>query len=223
MDKIKGVIEAVFNGFGNSALQTSQVFAVLGMAIILGIYEYIVYRLISHKDFYNKSFNIALTILPLLLSTIVLTVQSNIAITLGTIGVLAIIRFRTAIKDPVDMIYLLWSVHTGITCGCQIYEVSILTSIAITILLIVLNFMPFSKAPLIVVVNVASDKDTKDLNEQLLHLSKHVRIKSYNRSKTRIDYVLEISGANKSDIAEKLNDLNIDQYNIIEYDNEDLL
>ena len=64
---------------------------------------------------------------------------------------------------------------------------------------------------------------TKDLNEQLQKLSKRVKIKSYNRSKNRIDYVLEVSGANKSDIADKLNNLNIDQYNIIEYDNEDLL
>lgn len=223
MEKISKVIETIFDGFNGTALQTTQILVVLVFAVILGIYEYIVYRLVSHKGFYNKSFNIALTILPLLLSTIVLTVQSNIAITLGTIGVLAIVRFRTAIKDPVDMIYLLWSVHTGITCGCQIYEVAILTSIAITILLVILNFMPFSKAPLIVVINVSSENDTKQLNDELLHIAKRVKIKSYNRSKNRVDYVLEVSGTNKKNIADKLNNLKIDQYNIIEYDNEDLL
>jgi hypothetical protein len=57
--------------------------------------------------------------------------QSNIVITLETIGALAILRFGTAVKVPVDMLYLLWEIHIGITCGCQLYEIAVLTILVI--------------------------------------------------------------------------------------------
>ena len=98
--------------------------AVLLMVLVMSVYEFIVYRLVSHRSFYNKSFNISIAALPFFIATIILCLQSNLVITLGTIGALAIIRYRTAVKDPVDMLYILWSVHTGIVCGCQLYEVS---------------------------------------------------------------------------------------------------
>ena len=78
------------------------------MVAILAIYEFFVYRIVSHRSFYNKSFNITTAILPFFISSIILCLQSNLVITLGTIGALAIIRFRTSVKDPVDMLYLLW-------------------------------------------------------------------------------------------------------------------
>ena len=60
-------------------------------------------------------------------------------ITLGTIGALAIIRYRTAIKDPINMTYILWAVHTGIVCGCQLYELGLITSLFASIVIYVLN------------------------------------------------------------------------------------
>ena len=95
---------------------------------------------------------ILITILPYFISTIILCLQSNVVITLGTIGALAIIRFRTAVKDPVDMIYLLWSIHTGIICGCQLFPVAIITSIAVTILLLVLEHVHFGRKPFIIII-----------------------------------------------------------------------
>ena len=103
------------------------------------MYEFIVYRLVSHRAFYNRSFNISVTVLPFFIATIILCLQSNLVITLGTIGALAIIRYRTAVKDPVDMLYILWSIHIGIVCGCQLYEVAVLTSLLVTIILLILE------------------------------------------------------------------------------------
>ena len=103
--------------YGSEAVPTEVILTVLLAVLLLSAYEFVVYRLISHRTFYNRSFNISIAVLPFFIATIILCLQSNLVITLGTIGALAIIRFRTAVKDPVDMIYLLWSIHTGIEIG----------------------------------------------------------------------------------------------------------
>ncbi len=106
MDMIQHTIENISNTYKNPVISTSVICSVLVMALLIGLYEFAVYRLVSHRAFYNRSFNICTAILPLFISTIILCLQSNIVITLGTIGALAILRFRTAVKDPVDMLYL---------------------------------------------------------------------------------------------------------------------
>ena len=113
MDYLHDIFQNIGGVYQNSPINHTTVASVLVMVTILVIYEFAVYRFVSHRSFYNKSFNLAIAILPYFISTIILCLQSNAVITLGTIGALAIIRFRTAVKDPVDMIYLLWSVHTG--------------------------------------------------------------------------------------------------------------
>lgn len=105
-----GIFENIINNYSNASISTVTIISVLVMVLLLSVYEFIIYRFVSHRSFYNKSFNITIAILPFFISTIILCLQSNIIITLGTIGALAIIRFRTAVKDPVDMLYLLWSV-----------------------------------------------------------------------------------------------------------------
>lgn len=129
MNIFRTTLENIAGVYENQMLGTSVILSVLLIVLVLSCYEFWVYRLVSHRAFYNRSFNICISILPFFISTIILCLQSNIVITLGTIGALAILRFRTAVKNPVDMLYLLWSVHIGITCGCQLYEVAVLTSL----------------------------------------------------------------------------------------------
>ncbi len=144
------------DGFNNPQVPAGLIVSVLLMTVVLGLFEYLVYRFVSKRSFYSKQFNITLAIIPLFIATIIMTLQSNLLITLGTIGALAIIRFRTAIKDPIDMVYLLWSVFIGITCGSGLFEVAIITSLVVTVLLLVLDLVPLRKPPFILVVN-ASD------------------------------------------------------------------
>jgi hypothetical protein len=126
------------------------------MTGILSAYIFLIYRFVSKKSFYSKQFNLTLAIIPFFIATIIMTLQSNLIITLGTIGALAIIRFRTAIKDPMDMVYLLWAVHIGITCGAGQYELSILTSISVTVLMLLLDLLPLQKAPYLLIVNLSA-------------------------------------------------------------------
>lgn len=219
MNIIKYTLENIAGSYKNYALGTSVIMAVLLVVLALSIYEFMVYRLVSHRAFYNRSFNICVSILPFFISTIILCLQSNIVITLGTIGALAILRFRTAVKDPVDMLYLLWSVHTGITCGCQLYEVAVLTSLVVTIVLIAMEYIPIGKKPLVLVLHCDPENEGK-IMEKIKGYAKKCRIKSRNFTERGMDMVIELSVKNPEKLSEGIRETGVEKFSIIEYDSQ---
>ena len=94
-----------------------EIFLVLAIATVLSLYIYFIYKVLTRKTFYNKTFNISLAALALITAGIILTIQSSIVVSLGMVGALSIVRFRTAIKDPMDLVFLFWSISVGIICG----------------------------------------------------------------------------------------------------------
>lgn len=222
MTFMKYTIENIVNAYENSIIGTSVICSVLIMVFILSIYEFTVYRLVSHRAFYNRSFNICISVLPVFISTIILSLQSNIVITLGTIGALAILRFRTAVKDPVDMLYLLWSVHIGITCGCQLYEISVLTSIMATIMLICMDHMSFGHRPLVLVLHCTPDAERVILDAIKVH-AKKLRVKSRNFTDRGLDMVLELSVKNLDKLTEDIRGTAVEKFSVLEYDSDDVL
>lgn len=222
MGKLWRVLENIFNTYSNRAVTTTTIVSVLLMVLILALFEFAVYRLVSHRAFYNKSFNICIAILPFFISTIILCLQSNLVITLGTIGALAILRFRTAVKDPVDMLYLLWSVHIGIVCGCQLYEVAVLTSLIVTIVLILMNYVSVGRKPFVLVFQCAHDEDKKILQE-IEKVTKRYKVKSRNYTLKGMNYVVELSIKDPTIVTGSLKELNIEKFSIIEYDSEDVI
>jgi hypothetical protein len=217
------VFENIFNTYSNESITTTTILSVLLMVLCLAVYEFIVYRFVSHRSFYNKSFNITIAILPFFISTIILCLQSNVVITLGTIGALAIIRFRTAVKDPVDMLYLLWSVYVGIICGCQLFEVGILTSIVVTLALLALEHIKFGKKPFVLIVH--SDDDVENELQGLFKEEKiSNRFKSRNYTSKGYDYAIELTIKDIQLLKDKLsNNKKVSKYSIIEYDADDIV
>lgn len=222
MDFFRRTLGIIADSYSSPVLTTKVILSVLLVVLVLAAYEFVVYRLVSHRAFYNKSFHICIAVLPFFISTIILCLQSNIVITLGTIGALAIIRFRTAIKDPVDMLYLLWSIHIGIVCGCQLYEVAVLTSIAVTVVLLVLENVSFGKLPLILVVHCDEEKETELFAAVGAHTKKY-RVKSRNYTGRGIDFVVEISVKDPSLLAAEIRKTGIDRLSVIEYDSDSML
>ena len=217
------VFESIINNYSNASITTTSIFAVLLMVTLLAVYEFFVYRFVSHRSFYNKSFNITTAILPYFIATIIMCLQSNLVITLGTIGALAIIRFRTSVKDPVDMLYLLWSVFVGIVCGCQLFEVGIITSIFVTIALIILEHINFGRRPYVLILHADSD-----VEEELTNLFKSkkasYKFKSRNYTKKGFDYAIELTYKNVQELNEELSkNERISKYSIIEYDADDIV
>lgn len=223
MNRIQHLIENIIHTFSNESISTTLIASVMFYVGILAMYEFIVYRVVSRRVFYNKSFHISIAALPFFIATIILCLQSNLVITLGTIGALAIIRFRTAVKDPVDMIYILWSVHIGIVCGCQLYEVAVLTSVAVTILLFVLEYVGFGRMPFVLVLRCSQNIEDQVVAAVKAHTKKY-KIKSRNFTANGIDFAIELILKDTQKLAEELNNMEGTQhFSIIEYDAEDIV
>ena len=223
-----GFLEAILNSFianfNNEEIKTSVLITVLLMVLVLSVYEFLVYQVVLHRALYNKAFNISIAVLPFFISTIILCLQSNLVITLGTIGALAIIRFRTAVKDPVDLIFVLWAIHIGITCGCQLYEMSVITSIFATVVLIIFNKINIGLKSHILVVHTANIGYEASLEEVINKNVKKYRIKSRNYTEKGMDYVIEIMGKNLVQLSIDLEKENgIEKFSIMEYDADDIL
>lgn len=224
MELIRAVGNHIVSSFRNDEITTSMLLAVLVVSGILALYEFIVYQVVLHRSLYNKAFNISIAVLPFFIATIILCLQTNLVITLGTIGALAIIRFRTAVKDPVDLIFILWSIHIGITCGCQLYETAIMTSLIATVVLVILNCINMRMKTHILVVHCKSSSEEDEILEVLKRNTRKYRVKSRNWTEKGMDYVFEIVMKDAGTFAGDMEkSAIIERFSLMEYDSDDVL
>ena len=153
----KDVIKkSILEGF-SMEMSTFHVVSILLITVLLSVYIFYIYRLNSHSSFYSRDFNKTLAIMPVLTAAIVLALQASLVISLGMVGALSIVRFRNAIKNPMDLLFLFWSISTGIICGAGLYMLAIVTCLVVTILSFLLDFIKTPQASLLLVLN-SSDK-----------------------------------------------------------------
>lgn len=184
--------KSFLEGFSGMDITTGKIAATLFVTAVLALYIFAIYRLVTRKVFYSKNFNISLAAMSLITAAIILAMQSNLVISLGMVGALSIIRFRTAIKDPMDLVFLFWAISIGIICGAGLYEVAVVTSIAVTVCILVLDILPVAKVPMMLVVN-SSVMDGEDaVLEVVGKYAKSYKVKSRNLSKDRLDMVVEL-------------------------------
>ena len=170
--------KSFLEGFTSMDITTGKIFAI--------------YRLVTRKVFYSKNFNISLAVMSLITSAIILAMQSNLVISLGMVGALSIVRFRTAIKDPMDLAFLFWSISIGIICGAGLYEIALVTSVGVTVFILVLDMLPVGKAPMMLVVNSSEMNGEKAVLDVVGKYARYYKVKSRNLSKGRLDLVIEL-------------------------------
>lgn len=223
MENLHDIVGFINEIFESNIVSFSEIMSVLTVVMLLSTYLCLIYRMFSHRAFYNKAFHMSITIIPFFISTIILCLQSNLIITLGTIGALAIIRFRTAVKDPVDMIYILWAIHIGICCGCKLTGLAIITSVVVTFVLAILDFISIAKVPYTLVINCDSAKED-DIINLIRPLTNKFRIKSRNYTRKGLNMVIELFSDDVKSLGEKLSKENtVERFSIIEYDYEDII
>ena len=184
--------KSFLDGFSAADINIYTAVVALMVTSALALYIFVVYRVLTRKTFYSKSFNIALAGIALITAGIVLTIQSSIVVSLGMVGALSIIRFRTAVKDPMDLMFLFWAIAVGIICGAGLAEIAIILSIVLTAGILILNGLPVAKAPLILVIN-ASDLDAEEMILTVVRkFAKHPTVKSRNMTKASLDLIVEL-------------------------------
>ncbi len=196
--------KSFLEGFASTEITTKTVLVALAIACALALYIFFAYRVITRKTFYSKNFNISLAGVTVITAALILTMQSSVVISLGMVGALSIVRFRTAIKDPMDLMFLFWSISVGIICGAGLAEVAVILSVIITLGILILDHMPVAKAPMILVVN-ASNLDAEDAVSQVVKkYAKHFNVKSRNMTSSTLDLILELRTAQGSALVKEV-------------------
>ncbi len=196
--------KSFLEGFNGMDITTAKIAATLFVTALLALYIFAIYRLVTRKVFYSKNFNIALAAMSLITAAIILAMQSNLVISLGMVGALSIVRFRTAIKDPMDLVFLFWSISIGIICGAGLYEVALVTSVAVTVFILVLDMIPVSRAPMMLVVNSSKMDDEQAVLDVVSKYAKSYKVKSRNLSKGRLDMVVELRVKDESGLVSEV-------------------
>lgn len=132
VDMIKNSVMAEFTG----TVSVGKIILSLIVAFIIGVYIIYIYKKTYSGVIYSKSFSLCILLLAMVTAMIIRTISSNLALSLGMVGALSIVRFRTAIKEPTDTVFMFWSITAGIMAGAGLYLVAIIASLGIGLLYI---------------------------------------------------------------------------------------
>lgn len=221
---IKDVIKSsVYESLGGGTnLSAKSIFLLLVIAALVGIYIFMVYKLSSKSAFYSKDLNVTLAGMPIIVTAIMIAMQSNLLVSLGMVGALSIVRFRNAVKNPMDLLYLFWSISTGIIVGVGLYLLSFILCIVMTILLLVLDLVPNAKAPdLLVLRALAAEVDYGQIEELLKKNCKYHKEKSRCIKSGEAELIIEVKTAKKEELLDALSRIKcLTQINCISHDGE---
>ncbi len=216
-DMIKNSVLESFS----SDITPQRIIIVLLVALVLGLYVFVIYRMAVNNEFYSKDFNRTLVLMAVVTAGIVLAIQSNLVISLGMVGALSIVRFRTAIKSSIDLFFLFWAISIGIICGAGLYLLALMLSIIVTVGLFVTNIMASPIGLGLLVMNCATIEDADAAVEALRPAVKFLRLKNKMISAGNVEVVLEYKTADESGL-EKILSQNekVNRFSIMNYDRE---
>lgn len=213
--------KSFLEGFTGGDISTGRIAATLCVTAIIAVYIFVIYRVVTRKTFYSKTFNISLVALSVITAAIILAMQSNLVISLGMVGALSIIRFRTAIKDPMDLVFLFWSISIGIICGAGLYEIALLTSLLVTVGIILLDMIPTSKAPMMLVVNASELEAEEAILSVVKADGKVCKIKSRNYTEGHLDMIIEVRVAKEAELVKAVSAIGaVKSVSLISHDGE---
>ncbi len=213
--------KSFLEGFSSADIGLRTAAAALLAASLLALYIFTVYRVLTRKTFYSKSFNISLAGITLITTALILTIQSSIVVSLGMVGALSIVRFRTAIKDPMDLMFLFWSITVGIICGVGLADIAVLLSLCLTAGILILDRLPVAKAPQILVVNSADLAGEEKILEIVKQYARISTVKSRNMTADSLDLILELRTDAGSELLRDLMALNtVSSASLLAHDGE---
>ncbi len=193
---------------------------VLLAAMLFGLYICLIYNKFYRGVVYNRSFAITLVGMSVMTAMVTTAISSNVVISLGMVGALSIVRYRTAVKEPLDLLYLFWSITTGITVGAQMYPLAIVAALIMTLILVGFN-MKKTRGSLYIVVVHYRDEEAYDQIRQVMGTMKY-RIKSRTVRGNTNEMAMEVYLSNKNMVfVEKLKGIDeVEDVTTIQYDGE---
>lgn len=175
-------------------LQLGTVALNISMAALLGFLIFISYYLSHRGTIYSKKFNASLVVLTVLTGTVMTVIGNNIALSLGMVGALSIVRFRTAIKDSRDTVYIFWTIIVGICCGVGDFMVAVTGSVITFIVLLILGAIKNDNRMLII-IRGASNKQTLATGYIFNHFKSKAILRVRNTTEDTMELIYEVSSS----------------------------
>ena len=155
-------------------------------ALIMGAVIYFVYRKFYTGVIYSRAFAITLVGMTVLTAMVTLAISTNIVISLGMVGALSIVRFRTAVKDPLDLLYLFWAITTGITAGAGMYVLVVVAAAVMTIMIVLFYHKQQKGRIYILVVHYTGDEAGDNVIRALGKIKYFIKSKTMRKEKTEM-------------------------------------
>lgn len=209
-DAIKKSVVSEFTG----TISVDQMLMSLLLAFVIGLFIVYIYRKTYTGVVYSKAFSLCIIMLAMVTAMIIRTISSNIALSLGMVGALSIVRFRTAVKEPVDTGFMFWGISAGIMAGAGLYFPAIIGSVALGIFYFVSYLIGFKVTSRYLLVLRYDVKAQDDVVKVLKTIPKYkIRSKSLYGKEVEFTFEVDLKHDKKD---EKINDQIVDKFNDIE-------
>ena len=199
----------ILNLFSSQTIGTSSIplvlfSVVLAFAVGLGIAA--VYRMNFRGVMYSSNFTLTLVLMTLITTPVVMCIGSNIALSMGMVGALSIVRFRTAVKDPMDTAYMYWALTTGIVLGAGLYTIALVVVLGIAIIVLLLTFVKLPSANSYLLV-LHYDEAATDAIQSVLSRVKNRRLRSKTVTQNGAEMTVEVRIGERQDIISQMLDI----------------
>lgn len=184
--------------FKSSFLENMASFSAIDAALalisslIMGGIIYLTYKRFYQGILYSEAFNLSLVLLTVLTTFVILAVTSNVVLSLGMVGALSIVRFRTAIKDPLDLVFLFWAIGEGIVLGAGLIPLAIMSAVVIGVILAVRSGYHPSETPYLAIIRLDHESTEVKVHEILYKKTRKQRLKSKSVQPSGIELILEL-------------------------------
>lgn len=185
----------------------SDLFIALGLGFVVGAVIAIVYKRTYRGVLYSPSFAITLIMLTLITTPVVMCIKSDIALSMGMVGALSIVRFRTAVKDPMDTAYMFWALTMGILLGAGLHLVAIIVVLCIGVLMFVLSFARFSNAAAYLLVVHYDEYSEQAINAELRRSVKSYKLRSKTLTRAGAEMTYEVRLNERHEIVTRMLDI----------------
>ncbi|WP_054956460.1 DUF4956 domain-containing protein [Paenibacillus dakarensis] len=175
-----------------SDISLSKILITLGVAFVIALFIYFLYKRVFSGVLYSKSFNVSLIGMTMITALVIIAINSNLVLSLGMVGALSIVRFRTPIKDPTDLIFLFWAAVAGIVTGAGFYTLAALGSVVIGLILFFFIKKATIDTPYLLVINCESDSSEQEVHKQISKAVKRYNVKQKTVTPGNIEITLEV-------------------------------
>ena len=216
--------KSVWESFMNSQTMTEdvvlQIVIAMSAALILGLFIYKIYQIYFGGVVFSRSFATTLVGMTVLTCMVTLAISTNVVISLGMVGALSIVRFRTAVKDPLDLLYLFWAITSGITAGAGMYVLALLSAV-VMIAMIFLFYHKQEKGRIYIAVIHYHGDEAGDAVIRCFGKRKYF-IKSRTMRKEQTELAVEVfCRKNDGDFMEKMREISgVEDVTLIQYNGE---